>query len=155
MASKGRRNGAGNVGPASNLKEVTNANQSTSGLQVTPEDDKKVWQQIIGLRKRRNASYVLTGRQIEWFKMDTATLLAYRNLHHLDVPASFTNAFNERMLTRSGIGQLSPTMARHKARQRVGKARLALAVKKSFNNAMVSELDIITTFAYSMQNQGE
>lgn len=93
--------------------------------------------------------------QIDWSKMDTGVLLAYKNLHHLDAPASFANSFNERMLTRPGIGQFSPTMARHKARQRVSKAKLAMAVKKAFNNAMVSELDIITTFTYSVQHQGK
>ena len=156
LAPKGRRNGAGYVGAASNLKEVFNANQSTGGLQDAAEDDKRVWQKRLSTRRTRRIVYsVLTKRQIEWSKMDTPILLAYRNLHHLDAPASFANPFNERMLTRPGIGQLSPTMARHKARQRVSKAKLAMAVKKSFNNAMVSELDIITTFAYSVQNQGE
>lgn len=40
--SKGRRNGTGTVGTASVLKEVTVSNQSVSGLQDGPEDDKRV-----------------------------------------------------------------------------------------------------------------
>ena len=154
MASKGRRNGPGNIGAASNLKEVTNADQSKSGQQDAPEDDKRVCQQSVESQMRQIEGPVLTNRQIEWSKMDTSVLLAYRNLHRLDAPASFINPYNERMLTRPGIGQFSPTMARLKARQRVGKVKLAMAIKKSFNNAMVSELDIITTFTYSVQNQG-
>lgn len=125
-------------------------------MQTCPRADRKTRQRMIkgyGSMFLRSVA-CLTNEQIEWSKMDSAVLLAYRNLHRLDTPASFANPYNERMLTRPGIGHFSPTMARHKARQRVSKARLAMTVKKSFNNAMVSELDIITTFAYSMQNQG-
>lgn len=40
--SKVRRNGAGNVGVASSLKEVVNANQPSSEQQDVQEDDKRV-----------------------------------------------------------------------------------------------------------------
>ena len=40
--SKGRRNGAGNVGIASGLKEVTNANQPFTEQQDNHEDEKRV-----------------------------------------------------------------------------------------------------------------
>ena len=40
--SKGRRNGAGNAGFTSGLKEVTNANQPFNAQQDVPEDDKRV-----------------------------------------------------------------------------------------------------------------
>ena len=86
--------------------------------------------------------------------METPILLAYRNLYQLEVSPPFANSYRERMLTRPGIGQLSPTMARHKARQRASKAKLVMAVKKSFNNAMGSELDIIASFTYSVHNKG-
>lgn len=59
------------------------------------------------------------------------------------------------MLTRPGIGQHSPTMARHRARRRVGKDVLALAVRKDFNAAIVIESELITSFLYAIQNQGE
>lgn len=59
------------------------------------------------------------------------------------------------MLSRpGGIGQLSPTMARHKAHQRMSKDRLATIVRKDFNGAMVSEADIISSFLYAVHNQG-
>ena len=40
--SKGRRNGTGTVGTASVLKEVALSNQTMSGSQDGPEDDKRV-----------------------------------------------------------------------------------------------------------------
>ena len=58
------------------------------------------------------------------------------------------------MLTRPGIGQHSPTMARHRVRRRVGKDVLALAVRKDFNAAIVIESELITSFLYAVQNQG-
>ena len=64
------------------------------------------------------------------------------------------NPYNQRMLTRPGIGQLSPTMARHRDRRRVGKQELALAVRKDFNAASVSEVEVITNFLYTVHNQG-
>ena len=98
---------------------------------------------------------VLTQSQIDWSKMEASVLLAYRNLYQLDIPPPFANSYKERMLTRPGIGLLSPTMARQKARQRVSKAKLVMAVKKSFNNAMVHELDTITSLTYSVHNKGK
>ena len=59
------------------------------------------------------------------------------------------------MLTRPGIGQHSPTMARHRARRRIGKDILALAVRKDFNAAIVFESELITSFLYAVRNQGK
>ena len=59
------------------------------------------------------------------------------------------------MLTRPGIGQRSPTMARHRTRRLVGKDVLALAVRKDFNAAIVLESELITSFLYAVQNQGK
>lgn len=86
--------------------------------------------------------------------MDASVLEAYRHAHHLDIPPAFLSPYNQRMLTRTGIGQLSPTMARHKDRRKVGKEQLALAVRKDFNAATVIEGDVVPKFLYTVQNQG-
>ena len=59
------------------------------------------------------------------------------------------------MLTRPGVGQHSPTMARHRARRRIGKDLLALAVRKDFNAAIVLESELITSFLYAVPNKGK
>ena len=58
------------------------------------------------------------------------------------------------MLSKPGIGQLSPTMARQKGRRRVGKDHLAMAVKKDFNAATVVEAEVIPFFIYAIHHQG-
>ncbi len=55
---------------------------------------------------------------------------------------------------RPGIGLLSPTMAGHKDRRRVGKDQLAMAVRKVFNAASVTESELLTSFLYAVHNQG-
>ncbi|KAL8798312.1 MAG: hypothetical protein Q9182_006773, partial [Xanthomendoza sp. 2 TL-2023] len=92
---------------------------------------------------------------INWSKMDTSVLNAYRQLHRLQVPAAFDSISNERVLSRTGVSRRSPTMVIHRARRKISKEQLALAVKKDFNDAMVNELESITTFIYSIHNQGE
>ena len=153
VASKGRRHGTATGRAASNLKEVTNVNQSTNGQHDASEEPQKV--ALCSSKCTEVKSPLLTDRQINWSSFDASVLLAYRNLHHLDVPPSFINPYNERMLTQPGIGQFSPTMARHKARQRVSKDRLAMTVRKDFNDAAVHENETITSFIYSVHNQGE
>lgn len=46
-------------------------------------------------------------------------------------------------------------MTRRKDCRRVGKEHLALAVRKDFNAAMIHELEAITSFLYTVRNQGE
>ena len=92
--------------------------------------------------------------QINWSTIDASVLHAYRHAHRLDCPPAFMSSYNQRMLTRPGIGQLSPTMARHRDRRRVGKDQLALAVRKDFNAASISEVEVITNFLYTVHNQG-
>jgi histone deacetylase complex subunit SAP30 len=53
-----------------------------------------------------------------------------------------------------GIGRLSPTMARPKAKRRVHKDQLALAVRKNFNALGVTESDVIVDWLYKAKNQG-
>lgn len=86
--------------------------------------------------------------------MDTSVLNAYRQLHRLQLPPAFGSGFNERVLGRAGVCRRSPTMIRHKARRKTNKEQMVLAVKKDFNDAMINELDSITTFLYSIHNKG-
>ena len=57
------------------------------------------------------------------------------------------------ILTGPGLGRHSPTMALQKDRRRVDKDHLALAVRKDFNAAGVSEQEVETSFMYSAHNQ--
>lgn len=45
-------------------------------------------------------------------------------------------------------------MARPKDKRRVSKEHLTLAVRKDFNAAAVSEQEVVTSFLYSIHNQG-
>lgn len=92
---------------------------------------------------------------MDWLSFDTSVLHAYRYMLRLDIPPAFISSYNQRMLTRPGIGQCSPTMARRRARRRSGKDVLALAVRKDFNAAIGHESELITSFLYTVQNQGK
>ena len=92
--------------------------------------------------------------EIEWSAFDTPTLHNYRYVHNLDTPSAFANAYNQRMLSMSGVGQMSPTMARRRNWQRISKEQLAATVRKDFNAAMVNEQEILTSLLYAVQNQG-
>ncbi|MCJ1461378.1 hypothetical protein MMC28_011760 [Mycoblastus sanguinarius] len=128
---KARRNGILTILPGSNLKDVTNAPQSTNGQQGLQDAVAK----------------------INWSTFDLSVLHAYRHAHHLDTPPAFTSSHNQSILTQPGIGQRSPIMARHKHRQRISKDHLALAVRKDFNAAMTVELELISSFLYTVHNQ--
>lgn len=91
---------------------------------------------------------------MDWASLDASVLRDYRHTQNLNTPANFTNAYNQRMLSRPGIGQMSPTMARQKDRRRVSKEHLATNARKDFNAAMIHEQEIVTSFLYSVQNQG-
>lgn len=49
---------------------------------------------------------------------------------------------------------MSPTMARPKAKRRVQKEQLALAVRKNFNALGVTESDVIVDWLYKSKHQG-
>lgn len=101
------------------------------------------------------ANISLTYIQMNWSSFELSVLHAYRQSHRLNTPSAFSSSFNQRILSRPGIGSSSPTMAVHKDRQRVSKDRLALAVRKDFKDAMVHESEAITSFLYSVHNQGQ
>ena len=101
------------------------------------------------------AKTLVSDTQINWGTFELSVLHAYRQAHRLQTPSAFSSSYNQRILSRPGIGWSSPTMAVHKDRRRVSKDVLALAVRKDFKDAMVHESEAITSFLYSVHNQGE
>ena len=80
--------------------------------------------------------------QINFPALPTTLLASYRHAYRLPTPAAFTSPYNELILTRpSGIGKLSPTMAKVRGKRRVGKEHLALAVRKNFKERSVVEAE--------------
>lgn len=45
-------------------------------------------------------------------------------------------------------------MARRKAKRKVPKEQLAMAVRKNFNDAAVNEIDVMVDLLYKVRNQG-
>lgn len=90
---------------------------------------------------------------MSWNTQDHAVLQGYRRAYRLDTPSSFKNPGSHIVLSQ-GIGKFSPTMARPKAKRRVEKSHLSLAVRKNFNAQAVSEASCIIDWMYTVKNQG-
>lgn len=90
-----------------------------------------------------------------WNTSDLALLNTYRVSHNLTTSAAFTSPYNQALLSNPGIGRQSPTMARKKDKRRVSKDQLATSVRKHFNGAAVSEMEVITELVYKVRNQGK
>ncbi|SMQ50972.1 unnamed protein product [Zymoseptoria tritici ST99CH_3D1] len=88
-----------------------------------------------------------------WNTAPLELLDTYRVAHNLQTPTAFTTPLRQALLTNSGIGRHSPTMARKKEKRRVSKEQLALAVRKNFNGAAVSEIDVVVDLVYKVRNQ--
>ncbi|KAI9709878.1 MAG: hypothetical protein M1812_007586 [Candelaria pacifica] len=136
--SKGRRNASTTATHGgSTLKDVTSSNNNTADLP----------------NSSNNGQDGASG--ITWPTLETPVLHAYRHAYHLSTPAAFSDRMNERVLTSpSGIGSMSPTMARRKAQRRVPKEQLALAVRKNFNGLAVLEQEVVVDFLYKVRFQG-
>lgn len=91
---------------------------------------------------------------MSWNTQDNAVLQGYRRAYRLDTPSAFKNPSSHIILNQN-IGKLSPTMARSKAKRRVEKSQLSLAVRKNFNAQAVSETNCIIDWMYTAKNQGE
>ena len=91
---------------------------------------------------------------MDWKNADNNLLNTYRVAHNLSTPAAFTSPLNQALLTNPGIGRQSPTMARKREKRRVPKEQLAMAVRKNFNAAAVSEIDVVCELVYKVRNQG-
>ncbi|KAF1344176.1 hypothetical protein BDV97DRAFT_363992 [Delphinella strobiligena] len=88
-----------------------------------------------------------------WPQEPLALLQSYRSAHHLATPSAFSNQRNQYLLTNPGIGRQSPTMCRKKQKRKVGKEQLALAVRKNFNAAAVSEVEVMVGLLYKVRHQ--
>lgn len=93
--------------------------------------------------------------QMQWSSAPLDLLNAYRVANNIPSPPAFTSPLNQALLTNPGIGRQSPTMARTKDKRRVSKEQLATAVRKHFNGAAVSEIDVVVEMVYKVRNQGE
>lgn len=91
---------------------------------------------------------------MRWSSVSHDLLETYRVAHNFAIPAAFTTPLRQALLTNPGIGRLSPTMARQKAKRRVSREQLATAVRKHFNSAAISELDVVVEMAYKIRNKG-
>jgi len=90
-----------------------------------------------------------------WTLTDLALLNTYRVSYSLPTAAAFTSPLNQALLSNPGIGRQSPTMARKRDKRRVSKDQLATSVRKHFNGAAVSEMDVITELVYKVRNQSK
>ncbi|KAF4619087.1 hypothetical protein G7Y89_g14760 [Cudoniella acicularis] len=90
---------------------------------------------------------------LQWSTFDPAILHGYRYDYRLNTPAAFNNTYNQIVLSRSPIGRLSPTMARHKEQRRQGKDQLANAVRKHFNSMGIVENEVVVDFLYKVRWQ--
>lgn len=90
---------------------------------------------------------------MNWTTETLPILNTYRVAHALPTPASFTSCLHQARLQHSSLGRQSPTMARKKERRRVPKEQLALAVRKHFNGAAVSEIDVVVELVYKVKHR--
>ncbi|KAI4752636.1 putative ARF GTPase activator [Aureobasidium sp. EXF-12344] len=89
-----------------------------------------------------------------WAQEDLSLLQQYRAAHRMETPSAFNSIRNQFLLSNPGIGRQSPTMARRKAKRKVPKEQLAMAVRKNFNDAAVNEIDVMVDLLYKVRNQG-
>jgi len=85
--------------------------------------------------------------QSPWTQSSRQTLHLYRRTYRLAQPSCHASLRAAAVLS-SGIGKLSPSMARPRAKQRVPKETLALAVRKHFNALPVNENEAVVNTLY-------
>ncbi|KAF2243024.1 hypothetical protein BU26DRAFT_437524 [Trematosphaeria pertusa] len=130
--ARGRRNGNTNLTNGSNLKEVVSSNGDNASTNSGQNEH--------------------SGSGMKWNNQDASVLQGYRRAYRLETPSTFKNPLSHVVLNQ-GIGRFSPTMARPKAKRRVHKDQLALAVRKNFNAQGVSESDVITQLLYTAKSR--
>jgi hypothetical protein len=91
---------------------------------------------------------------MHWSSVDSSILHSYRHAYRLNTPAAFSKPYNQFILSRPGIGQLSPTMARRKDQRRQSKEQLANTVRKHFNGLGIQENEVVVDFLYKVRWQG-
>ncbi|OCL14206.1 hypothetical protein AOQ84DRAFT_331457 [Glonium stellatum] len=132
--ARARRNGGPPLTNGSSLKEVVSSTADTASTNG-------------GTQSNQNG-----GSGISWTSEDSSLLQGYRRAYRLDTPSSFKNPLSH-IILGNGIGQYSPTMARHRTKRRVNKDQLALAVRKNFNALAVNETEVIVDLLYKVKTQ--
>jgi hypothetical protein len=92
---------------------------------------------------------------MQWSTLDSSILHAYRHAYRLNTPSAFSSSYNQIILSRPGIGRLSPTMTRRRDQRRQSKEQLANAVRKHFNGLGIQENEVVVDFLYRVKWQGE
>jgi hypothetical protein len=92
---------------------------------------------------------------MQWSTIDSSILHSYRHAYRLNTPSGFKSSYNHIILSRPGIGKLSPTMARAKDQRRQSKDQLANSVRKHFNGLGIQENEAVVDFLYKVRNQGQ
>src|SRR5271167_229210 len=92
---------------------------------------------------------------MQWSTLDSSILHAYRHAYRLNTPSAFSSPYSHIILSRQGIGRLSPTMARRRDQRRQSKEQLANAVRKHFNGLGIQENEVVVDFLYRVKWQGE
>jgi hypothetical protein len=111
-------------------------------------------EESIGSRKlTRCANWLLYFIQTPWLQASIPILHEYRRAYRLKIPSSYSSPRAQAVLN-SGIGTLSPSMARARSKQRVSKEQLATAVRKHFNSLPVNENDAIVNTLYKARTRG-
>jgi hypothetical protein len=155
FAARGRRNGHNATAMNGNgLKELAAA---SAAAQMNPQPVALP----VGVRARflvrSNRDSVLMldcATQIDWQKEDTKLLHRYRSAYHLAAPSAFQNPMANCILN-SGIGPLSPTMARTKSKRRIRREELAMIVRRNFKEAPVMENECLVDLLYRVKVKGE
>jgi len=134
--NKGRRFASG-IGTGSSLRDSTNNHElNTTVKSVVP-----------------NAAAQEGTGPIQWASFEPSILHSYRQIYRLNTPSAYNEPYNQLILSRPGIGRLSPTMARRKEQRRQANEQLATAVRKHFNGLGVQESDVIVEFLYKVRYQ--
>ncbi|KAI9848856.1 MAG: hypothetical protein M1837_006372 [Sclerophora amabilis] len=136
QANKSRRNGIPAANTGSSLKEAVSANAA-------------------GDASLNGANGQDGSNGISWPSLDTSVLHAYRYAYRLNTPSAFKSSLNHAILSQTGVGKQSPTMARRRDRRRVSKDQLATAVRKNFNGLGIQEGEVVVDFLYKVRWQGE
>ncbi|KAI4734717.1 hypothetical protein E4T50_14759 [Aureobasidium sp. EXF-12298] len=144
-SSKTNHNTAKNKRPngTSNLRDAKSVNDTTTAQNASSSN---------GVPRRKTKADFQA--QFTWAQEDLSLLQQYRAAHRMETPSAFNSIRNQFLLSNPGIGRQSPTMARRKAKRKVPKEQLAMAVRKNFNDAAVNEIDVMVDLLYKVRNQG-
>ena len=150
-ARKSKANGAvaQNNGTGNSLKDLALASADASNSHSSSAQSHGVSRPLAPNPHTCQADH----EEMAWNTAPLSLLNSYRVAHNLSTPAAFTTPLNQALLTNPGIGRQSPTMARKRDKRRVSKEQLAVAVRRSFKDQAVSEIDVVCEFVYRVRNR--